>query len=212
MTVYIVLGGGLDTNYHLNEHTKQRYQKLLNVIKKDDIIICSSNKSYRKLQDKHHPSEAQVGKDYLLERGVQEHILLEEESRDTLSNAFYCRKNIIDPKQIKEFTVITSAFHMEKTKFVFQFVFGENYTIHYITSPNGNVNKQELQARIESEKHVLNFYKKHLEQTYGITPGNMQQLEEYMTKHNPSYTGRKDKYHEALTQNILKTIQGNPLY
>ncbi len=213
----IILGGGLTTNLELNEHTKQRFNKAIELISKNNFnyIVCSTDKSYRKLDEIRHTSEARVGREYLISKGINPNkILLEEKSRDTLSNAYFCRKEIIDPLEIKKITIVTSKFHLAKTKFVFELIFPkEKYELTFIESNNGNVDKEQLQNRIISEKIVLNFYKNKLLKIYNIKRGDMKSIGKYITEHNPSFTGKRDKHHEKFSKEIEESISGkDPLF
>ena len=215
-TILIVLGGGITSDLKPNEHTRQRYEKALSIQEYYDVIICSTDKSYRKLDEFRETSEARIGKQYLVKRGVpEEKILLEEKSRDTFSNAYFCRKELIDVMGAQNITILTSEFHMEKTKYVFELVFPpQQYNLQFITSDNGGVDEKQLHSRIISEHHVLNFYKKHLKETYNINPGNMKSIKTYMFEHNPAFVGTADEHHKALTKKIEQALEGlqDPLY
>lgn len=211
----IILGGGLTSDFKLNEHTRQRFDTAIPLLKNYDIIICSSDKSYRKLDEIRHTSEARVGRDYLISKGINpDKIYLEEKSRDTISNAYYCRKDIINNTNIKDICIITSKFHMPKTKFVFELVFPkEEFNLDFIESPNGLVDDEQLKSREISEQIILDFYKEELCDKYKIIPGDIKSIGNYIMNHNPSVIGKKDELHEKLTQNINKQISGkNPLY
>ncbi len=215
MKAIIILGGGLTDNFELNEHTRQRFETAIPLLEKYEHIICSSDKSYRKLKEIRHTSEARVGRTYLIEKGIEpQKIYLEEKSRDTISNAYYCRKDIIDPKNIKNISIVTSQFHMPKTKFVFKLVFPEpEFLLEFIESPNGDVNQDQLNNRIISEKIILNFYEQTLLETYNIKKGDLESIGRYIKKHNPSFVGKNDEAHEELTKEIQKqTSKENPLY
>lgn len=215
MNAIIILGGGLTSTLTLNEHTRQRFDAAQPILHQYNIIICSSDKSYRKLDEIRGTSEARVGKNYLEKQGVDpKKIYLEEKSRDTISNAYFCRKEIIDPFDVTEITIVTSKFHMQKTKEVFKLVFPvPNYTLTFIESPNGEVDKEQLRARTISEELITDFYKNELCKEYNIIPGDMNSIGKYITHHNPSFTGKKDEPHERLTKKIHKQISGtNPLY
>lgn len=211
----IILGGGLTEQFELNEHTKQRFDTALALLDSFEMIICSSDKSYRKLDKIRHTSEARVGRDYMVEKGIDsEKIYLEEKSRDTISNAYYCRKDLIEHLGVTDITVVTSAFHMPKTMFVFKLVFPQpEFSLTFIQSPNGNVNKEQLHNREISEKIILEFYENILLEKYNISPGDLKTIGKYITEHNPSFIGKKDELHEQLTKKIKETIKGkDPLY
>lgn len=215
MKAIIILGGGLTADFKLNEHTRKRFERALPIVDKYDIVICSSDKSYRKLEEIRHTSEARVGSEFLMENGVDpEKIYLEEKSRDTISNAYYCRKELIELMGVKDITIVTSEFHMPKTKFVFNLVFPENeFKLSFIESPNGTVNENQLKSREISEQIILDFYENKLCKAYNIIPGDLLSIGKYIMNNNPSVTGIKDELHEKLTREIKNKISGkDPLY
>ncbi|MGM5480671.1 MAG: YdcF family protein [Nanobdellota archaeon] len=215
-TALIVLGGGITAERKLNEHSRKRYEKALDIHKNYDIIICSTDKSYRKLNEFRDTSEAKIGKQFLVKRGVNPNkIYLEQQSRDTFSNAYFCRTTIIDPLDIKNITVLTSEFHITKAKIVFGLVFDKTtYTLSFIESENGAVDEKQLQSRKISERIVNDFYNHKLKMIYNITPGNLESIRTYMNEYNPSFTGYKDKHHQQLTDDLNEALKDkkNPLY
>lgn len=215
MNALIILGGGLTSDFKLNTHTIERFEKALSLIDDFDIIICSTDKSYRKIDEIRHTSEARVGRDYLISKGVDsDKIYLEEKSRDTFSNAYFCRKDIIDPLSIKNMTIVTSKFHMPKSKFVFELVFPKpEFNLEFVESSNGDVDEDQLKNRLLSEQIVLDFYTTKLVDAYSIASGDMVLIGNYILNVNPSFTGKKDKLHQEMTEKIEKALLGNnPLY
>ncbi len=230
----VVLWWWVDKSWNLNEHSKLRYDVAINYYhnldKKlyDEIyFICSTGKSYRKEWLFVKTSEAQVWKQYLISKWINENIILKEEkSADTLSNAFYIKKLITDPLDIKNLIVITSKFHMKKSKFVFGVVWWykpilvdqqidyfeiNGYNIKFIEAPNPISNPQALQNRIISEGEVLKFYKKHLFTTYKVIAGDMNSIENFLKNYNLATTWKMDKYQQQLTQLIQSKIKGKEL-
>lgn len=204
--VLIILGGGINPlTQEINEITKIRFDKAIDIHTNFKYILCVGDKSYKKdLIKGVQISEAQAGKKYLLQNSTisQDEIILEEESKDTLSNAFYSRKLIEEQNLGKNITIITSQFHMKKTKFFFNFVFDESFKLGFIEVENSFTNEKELKRREISEKLVLEFHQIHLEKTYSITPHNMYLIKLYIEKINPATSGNIDKYHEKLTQRV----------
>lgn len=191
----------------LNKHTKLRYDKGLKLEKKYDCIICSSGHTYRKEGLKRKISEAEAGKRYLMKNHVDENkIIMEDKSTDTFSNAYYCRK-IIDRLKVKNFTVVTSRFHMIKAKFLFKVVFpAHEYKINFVKSRNGKLSKLALTNRKIHERLVLNFYKKHLFKTYGVKKGDMKSIKNFLKNYNLATFGKMDTYQQELTEKINKKI------
>jgi len=213
MKCLIILGGGLNEKEEPNEHTKLRYDQALKIQNRFDYIICSAGFTYRKEGKGQKISEAEAGKRYLISKKVTpEKIILEDKSKDTFSNAFYCRK-ILDKLKIKEFTVVTSKFHLKKAKFVFKVVFPQKeYQIKFVKSKNGKISKGALRNRKINEKEVLKFYRKHLFNTYGLKRGDLKSIEKFLRNHNLATSGKMDRYQQELTDRINRQIdQRSPL-
>lgn len=209
----IILGGGLEDGQQLNRQTKLRYDKALKLQKDYAYILCSSGFTYKKAHLPSVISEAEAGKRYLIQHGVPANkIILEDLSKDTFSNAFYCRK-IVDKigtgfkyTEAKTITVITSAFHMKRSAFVFDLVFPkEKYNMQYLKSRNG-IDPVSLKNRTIHERLVLDFFKKHLASTYGVIAGDMISIEQYLNHHNLATSGRMDQHQQKLTEEIQKRM------
>lgn len=69
-------------------------------------------------------------KDYLVDLGISEsRILVETKSRDTVGDAVYTRKNISIPMGFREICVVTSNYHVPRTRTIFGFVYGADTNI-----------------------------------------------------------------------------------
>lgn len=206
MNCLIILGGGLTEQQQLNQQTKLRYGRALKIQQQFDFIICASGFTYKKEHLLSAVSEAEAGKRYLVQQGVPAlKIIMEDVSKDTFSNAFYCRK-IIDRLGVKDTTVITSAFHMRRSRFLFDLVFPKQvYKLSYLKSRNG-LDAVSLRNRKIHEKKVLGFFKKHLFNTYNVVEGDMGSIERYLNNHNLATSGTMDIHQQQLTEEIQKRM------
>ncbi|MDP3699146.1 MAG: YdcF family protein [Nanoarchaeota archaeon] len=206
MDCLIILGGGLDEQQQLNQQSRLRYDKGLKIHHQFDHIVCCSGFTYRKNHLPSAISEAEAGRRYLLQQGVpEEKIISEALSKDTLSNAFHCRK-IIDGMGLKEITIITSAFHMKRSIFLFDLVFPKDtYRLSYVKSRNG-LDAASLRNRKIHEKMVLDFFKKHLFTTYGVVAGDMNSIGHYLENYHLATSGKMDVYQQQLTEEIQKRM------
>lgn len=210
--ILIVLGGGLDKDENLPPHSKLRHDLCYEMHERYDLIICSSKKTYKKYAVNQKKSEAEVGREYLMRLGVPEKkIILEEKSMDTFSNAYYSRKLIEEDKlNPNKIGIITSNFHMPKTRFLFEIVFPkEEFDIEFFSSKDGisEDKKLDFNLKLISEKMLIEFYKEHLSKIYNINNSDMDKIEYFMINVNPALTGKKDKYHRELTEKIEKEIE-----
>jgi len=89
--------------------------------------------------------------DYAIKNQIsQEDIILEEESRDTQGNAYFT-KQLVKKNNWKNVLVVTSDFHLLKTKFFFDFIYGPEYNIQYL-EVNSNLPKEKTRDISKSEK------------------------------------------------------------
>ena len=96
---------------------------------------------------------------YLMTKGIEpERILQDSWSLDTIGNAYFARNMIAHPLMLKKLCVVTSAFHMNRTRAIFNWVFtlerGE-FTLDYCVSSNEGLSNDELEARCSKEDASL---------------------------------------------------------
>jgi uncharacterized SAM-binding protein YcdF (DUF218 family) len=93
----------------------------------------------------------------LLARGVPKaRIWAETASLDTIGNAFFARAIHTDPAGLRRLLVVNSAFHMPRTRMVFDWVFGlppadPPYVLRYHTVPDRGLMAAGLEARRAKE-------------------------------------------------------------
>ena len=122
--VVIVLGNKIIERVNLNDVTRARAEKAIEVFKKYDdgeIEMLAMGWRYSEEVD---ISLATAIKQYLIKRGVnKERIRCCEESKDTVGDAVFSRKTHIDKENIEEAIVVTSKSHMERCKKIFSYVY-----------------------------------------------------------------------------------------
>jgi hypothetical protein len=92
------------------------------------IITLSAGTTHRPppLDERGFPIfEATAAANYLIDAGVPANqILTETHSSDTIGNAFFSRVLHADPRELRRLLVITSDFHVERTRMAFDWVYG----------------------------------------------------------------------------------------
>lgn len=157
MTI-IILGSGISKKGELPDFVKTRLEKakeIFNKSKNAKILFCGR---YSFLYSKSsHPvkTEAQAGKEYLLRIGVPgKNIYMENRSKDTIGNAYYAKKLYFIPRKEKKLIIITSDFHLERSKFIFKKIFGRGYNIKFIATPS--FIKRKIKTKlIERQKELI---------------------------------------------------------
>jgi len=148
---------------NLSEFAKKRIEKAIDFYKKNQTKILFSGGYSLNCKKGKGSAEAELMKLYAMEKGLPERdIILETESRDTQGNAYFT-KQILIPKTWKNILVITSDFHIPKTKFFFDFVYGDGYNISYegsATNPLKRRNKKLIESEKKSQKIMEEIYYK----------------------------------------------------
>ena len=153
MNCIIVLGNKLLPNGDLSQTLINRLDKTFELYNTGnyDYIIVSGGKV-----DNNEYTEAYQMKRYLIKLKIPANkIIKEERSRDTIENAVECQK-IIDNLDVQEITIVTSDFHLERVKHVFNDFF---QYVKYVSSNNG-MDKTFLQKSILNERTCLDNYLK----------------------------------------------------
>jgi len=131
--------------------------------------------------------------------GIPKHsIVLEEDSMDTVGNAYFTKKNILQPKKWKNIILITSEFHMRRTKIIFNFILGKEYNIKYVKAPS-KLNILKLISKFKLESKFIKFIHEWVDLT---RKGEDEYLAKWLFTNHPAYS-KESKY---TTENILNTI------
>ena len=105
--------------------------------------------------------ESHAAADYLFIKGVPlQQLLTEISSYDTIGNAYYSRLLFADSFKLSQLLVITSEFHMQRTKTIFEWIYGltpqsVEFQLSFESVPNQGLSHQALEARCAREKKSL---------------------------------------------------------
>ena len=131
----VVLGGGIDLNGNLPPHVYQRLDEAILLFKKHpgSRIVLSGKYSFLYGKQKPNLTEAEKMAEYLIGQGIRKiDILLEKLSKDSIGNAYYLKKSIFIPQKELEAIVVTSGYHLERTRYIFKKIFGRSYSFKFI--------------------------------------------------------------------------------
>ena len=104
--------------------------------------------------------EAVAGARYLMSRGVDPKLIYTETSSyDTIGNALFARLLHTDPREWKRLMVITSEFHMERTREIFRWIFSlaphGGYDVEFEGAPDAGMPDTDLALRRARERAGL---------------------------------------------------------
>lgn len=157
-----VLGGGVREGGQLPPWVIARFERAL-AIGGDAPIVCLSAGTVHRpppLTAEGYPVlESVAGAAYLLSRGVAgRRIQVETASYDTIGNAYYARLLHADPAGWKRVAVITSEFHMPRTRAIFEWVFGmspKTCRLEFYATANDGLAIPLLERRAAKEAEAL---------------------------------------------------------
>lgn len=161
----IIPGGGLEPDSSLPQPwVRARLDAALKLSSRTKYFVALSRGTTHRpppLDARGFPiAESAASAKYLLDHGVEDpaRILLDAWSLDTIGNVFFARNMICEPMQLKRCCVITSAFHMPRTRAIFEWVFSlgsEKFDIDYCVTPDVGLDAAMSSARVEKERNSL---------------------------------------------------------
>ena len=163
----IVLGGGVRDGGELPEWALRRLNRARELHSGEFLILLSAGTTYRPPPlDKHgFPIyESVAGARYLAAAGVPpDRILTETHSYDTVGNAFFARVIHTDPMVLRELVVVTSEFHMPRSKAIFDWMFSlepnPGYHLSYVSVSDEGLDPTAHQLRTAKEARSLQGFR-----------------------------------------------------
>ncbi len=129
-------------------------------------------------------SEAEGMKRYAIQQDVNpKDIVKEEESGDTLTEFFHLKKKLLEPKRWKRLIIVTSDFHMRRTKLIARKILGPKYKLIFRSSSAFTL-KQFLFNLIDHENDMYELTESILK---NVEPSNDEQIQEILNYH-PFYS------------------------
>lgn len=169
----VVLAGGVKDNGLVNDFVLKRLDyaiKLYNKFNNNCKIICLGGGTYHKPpvlnNTKYVIHESTSCAKYLFSKNVPPSAIYREwASYDTIGNGYYFYTNYVIPLNIKNIYIITSDFHIKRTKIIFNFfnnIFKTSLNINYISTENYNMNENTLKIRRERENNSNHVFIKNI--------------------------------------------------
>jgi uncharacterized SAM-binding protein YcdF (DUF218 family) len=166
--IAIVLGGGLYDDGRPTRSTLARADAAAQLAKTRDIALIVSGSHGDGAKPKR--TEAALMADRIVELGIPPaRIFLEEESRDTASNAAFVAERYLSKLEPRRLIIVTSPFHMGRSLITFGLVLGPSWPLEAHPSAPGS--KEAKHA--ETEALYLQHTRARLR---GIEPGDLARI------------------------------------
>ena len=162
----IILGGSFKKNGELMPWVLPRLDTAMNIETKWFIVTSRATYHKNPVLDKNlFPiDESTIMADYLMKNGVNsDKILKESWSMDTIGNAYGCLMFHCLPLNLKNLLVITSDFHMPRSRSIFEKVFSlipdNTFHLEFIeTESSLTISDKERTALITWNKNAESFH------------------------------------------------------
>ena len=159
----IVPGGGVRDGGILPPWAANRFDRVVEIHKGEPIVCLSGGTVHRPppLDSAGRPIfEAVAGARYLMSRGVDPKLIYTETSSyDTIGNALFARLLHTDPRNWKRLLIITSAFHLDRTRQIFRWIFSlaphSSYELEFEGTPDAGMPAADLAFRRARERASL---------------------------------------------------------
>jgi hypothetical protein len=152
--------------------------------------------------------ESVAGARYLVEdHGVEPSAILPEAmSLETVGNAAFARLLIEPQPNLRNLLVVTSELLMDRTKWIFEHVFGltpgaDRYSLQFLGTPNTGLGFEEQGARGEKEKFALDK----AQGRFGQISTMAEFLTWLFTEHGVYSTAGKARQQPVLSEEVLRT-------
>ena len=163
-------GGGLNLEGSLPSWTLARIDRALALQGETRWIALLSGGTVHKpppLDGNGQPVfESRAGAEYLIRNDLPaEKILTEICSYDTIGNAYFSRLLFAEPLKLKKILVITSFFHLDRTREAFEWAYEltplpHKYEFKFESVPDVGLTPDELRAREKRESKSLDTLRK----------------------------------------------------
>jgi uncharacterized SAM-binding protein YcdF (DUF218 family) len=175
----LVLANLMDPDGNLNSETLDRLSKALDLLKLGEAsLVVPCGWAYRDDSDI-CIADAMATHAELVMGIPKSKIISETASRDTVGDAIFTKRNLANPRNWKSVIVVTSAYHADRTREIFSFVYGR--AIDVVSAASDDTPSLRASERKSSEAFRATFS--------GVMPGDDAAIFERLTSRHPFYNG-----------------------
>lgn len=203
----LIPGGGVRENGELPIWTERRLDYAVQRQSYDYFVTLSAGTTHKpppRDEGRYPIFESVAAANYLVAAGISAtRILVETSSYDTIGNAFFSRLIHVDPLGMRKLLIVTSEFHMPRTKAIFEWIYGldassKGYALEFASVSDEGIDQALLASRKQKEQRSL---EKLLEVSLKIT--SLRELHHWLFSSHGAYAISKSAVRE--TGQVLET-------
>jgi len=177
----VVLANLMDQDGRLNEDSAARLERASTIVReRPDACLITSGWNYR-------PDSPIMIAHAMRDRACLEHniashrIFADCSARDTVGDAVFTKRNLIEPSAIRRLTIVSSGYHMARVQAIFEFVFGGDYVVHYVST-----RVDHAQGKQQSEAASLAAFRRTFA---GVAASDTEAIHQRLLGDHPLYNG-----------------------
>lgn len=144
-------------------------------------------------------TEAAAMAEYARELGLPARaILLEDQSRDTIGNAYFVRTRWLDPNGWKSIRVVTTDYHMPRAAWIFRRILGPAYDIAFSAAPSDRF-RATIAYRAREESDIATFLAEWLG---SIVDGDLAAITRLIERDHPGYAANPTMTKSELSARV----------
>jgi uncharacterized SAM-binding protein YcdF (DUF218 family) len=193
----VVLGRGMRPDGSLGLIARGRVDRALELYGRGVAErIIFSGRSALMGDDDPPVTEAQAMAKYAAARGLPTvATFIEDESRDTIGNAFFTWRRWLRPNDWRSIRVVTTDYHIPRAAWIFRKVLGPSYDVAFSAAPSDSF-AASVGLRAREESDIAAFLAGWLS---GIRDGDVPAIERLINHDHPGYAK-----HAAMTRTELR--------
>src|SRR4051812_41297021 len=198
----VVLGRGLEVDGHLPLLGKQRVETAAALFAWETAPrIIFAGRCSLMTETEPRITEAHAMADYAVSLGLpRDALLCEEESRDTIGNAYFTMRLLLEPNEWTSIRVVTSDFHIQRASWVFRRVLGVGYDVSFTAAPS-ELSAETIAARAREESDITAFL---MDWMRDVPDGDPIALSRLIWTEHPGYAEQPTVTREDIQERIAE--------
>jgi hypothetical protein len=123
---------------------------------------------------------------------------IEDESRDTIGNAWFVRRRWLEPNDWRSIRVVTTDYHIPRAAWIFRKVLGPTWDVAFSAVPSDQF-AASVASRARDESDIAAFLAAWLAD---ISDGDLSAIEKLITSDHPGYAVNPTMTKAALKQKV----------
>lgn len=127
-------------------------------------------------------------------------LLLEEQSRDTVGNAWFTRMRWCEPNGWQALRIVTSDFHIPRAAWVFAKILGPAYDIAFSAAPS-EPSGATMAVRVREESAITAFLEEWLSP---LPDGDTAAIAAFIAREHPGYSPSSRRTHQEIQRRVAE--------